>query len=204
MSRTEVARDWREVRRRASHDAIVEAAWGLVRERGITGLSVRELAQRAGITTPTVYAYFDSKHAIYDAMFAQGNREFLAATLALPDDDFEEFLRAAAIRMHRFSTSDPARYQLLFQRLIPGFEPSPESYAIAVEAFEYVRRRFHQAGIDDQGLDLWTCISTGLISQQLANDPGGDRYERLIDDAVEMFLKQVGHRRTGKRKGAKR
>ena len=28
-----------------------------------------------------------------------------------------------------FCTSDPVRYQLLFQRTIPDFEPSPESYA---------------------------------------------------------------------------
>ena len=31
----------------------------------------------------------------------------------------------------------------------------------------------------------------GLASQQLANDPGGDRYIRLIDDAVTMFADHV-------------
>ncbi len=196
--------DWRETRRRAAHDAILAAAWELVREQGLSGLSIRELAQRAGITTPTVYAYFDSKSAIYDAMFAQGNRDLLSELEAATDsDDFEVFLREAAFGMHRFSTGDPARYQLLFQRSIPGFEPSPESYAIAVEIVERARARFRAAGIDDRGFDLWTCISTGLASQQLANDPGGARYEQLIDDAVRMFLHQVGYRNTtgSKRKG---
>ena len=41
-------------------------------KQGLAGLSIRDLAKRAGITTPTVYAYFDSKHAIYDAMFGRG------------------------------------------------------------------------------------------------------------------------------------
>jgi hypothetical protein len=30
-----------------------------------------------------------------------------------------------------------------------------------------------------------------VASQQLANDPGGDRYIRLIDDAVTMFADHV-------------
>jgi hypothetical protein len=29
---------------------------------------------------------------------------------------------------------------------------------------------------------------TGLVDQQISNDPGGDRWIRLIDDAVVMFL----------------
>lgn len=29
---------------------------------------------------------------------------------------------------------------------------------------------------------------TGLVDQQISNDPGGDRWTRLIDDVVAMFL----------------
>ena len=29
---------------------------------------------------------------------------------------------------------------------------------------------------------------TGLAGQQISNDPGGDRWERLIDRAVDMLL----------------
>jgi hypothetical protein len=32
---------------------------------------------------------------------------------------------------------------------------------------------------------------SGLSSQQLANDPGGDRYLKLIDNAVAMFSEHV-------------
>ena len=37
-------------------------------------------------------------------------------------------------------------------------------------------------------LDLWTALLTGLASQQISNDPGGTRWTRLIDDAVDMFV----------------
>ena len=68
--------DWREARRRSARDVIIEAAWALVRSQGLAGLSMRDLAHQAGITTPTVYAYFESKNAIYDAMFAQAATAF--------------------------------------------------------------------------------------------------------------------------------
>ena len=41
---------------------------------------------------------------------------------------------------------------------------------------------------DPRYLDLWTALTTGLVDQQISNDPGGDRWIRLIDDAVAMFL----------------
>jgi len=67
---------WRQARRRSARDAIVEAAWALVRDEGLAGLSLRDLARRAGISPPTVYAYFDSKNAIYDAMFGAAAAQF--------------------------------------------------------------------------------------------------------------------------------
>ena len=67
---------WREARRRSARYGIVDAAWELVHEDGLAAISLRDLARRAGITTPTVYAYFDSKNAIYDAMFGRAAIEF--------------------------------------------------------------------------------------------------------------------------------
>jgi AcrR family transcriptional regulator len=46
----------------------------LVHPYGLAGLSLRDLARRAGITTPTVYAYFDSKNAIFDYHSPQNAR----------------------------------------------------------------------------------------------------------------------------------
>ena len=137
MVKTTETPDWREARRRSAREAIVDAAWELVGEEGLAALSLRDLARRAGITTPTVYAYFESKNAIYDAMFGQAATEFADAVAEPFDsDDPREILVAGARRFSRFCTSDPARYQLLFQRTIPGFEPSPDSYEPAVRALD--------------------------------------------------------------------
>jgi AcrR family transcriptional regulator len=184
------ATSWREARRRSARDAIVEAAWALVGEEGLAGLSLRDLARRAGISTPTVYAYFGSKNAIYDAMFGRAATQF-ANRMAEPQEseDPREVLAATARRFAGFCTADPARYQLLFQRTLPGFEPSPQSYAPAVRALEGLRDVLTRNGITEpRHLDMATALVTGLIDQQVSNDPGGDRWIRLIDESVDMFL----------------
>ncbi len=92
-------------------------------------------------------------------------------------------------RFVEFCTCDIARYQLLFQRTIPGFEPSPEAFAPSVRALDATRARLALNGVRDPGhIDMWTALTTGLVDQQLSNDPGGDRWTRLIDDFVTMFL----------------
>jgi AcrR family transcriptional regulator len=182
--------DWREGRRRSARDAIVRAAWTLVDEEGLAGLSLRDLARRAGITTPTVYAYFESKSAIYDAMFGQAATEF-ADRMAEPidADGPHEILASYARRFVAFCTCDPARYQLLFQRTLPGFEPSPGSFAPAIRALANAHELLALHGITEaRHIDLWTALITGLVDQQISNDPGGDRWTGLVDESVTMLL----------------
>jgi AcrR family transcriptional regulator len=187
--------DWREARRRSAREAIVGAAWDLVHEEGLAALSLRDLAGRAGITTPTVYAYFDSKNAIYDAMFGRAATEF-ADWMTQPQEAAEPtaVLVSHARRFVEFCTSDVARYQLLFQRTIPNFEPSAESYEPAVRALDTARAYLALAGVTQpKHLDLWTALFNGLVDQQVSNDPGGERWTRLLEEAVAMFL---AHART--------
>ena len=190
MSKTSVSDEWRKARRRSARDAIVDAAWDLVRDEGLAALSLRDLAKRAGITTPTIYAYLDSKNAIYDAMFGRAATEFAdRMTEPYDSEDPREVLAGGVRRFVDFCTSDVARYQLLFQRTIPGFEPSAEAFAPAVRALDAVRERLALNGVTDaRHVDMWTALTTGLVDQQISNDPGGDRWARLVDDLVTMFL----------------
>jgi AcrR family transcriptional regulator len=171
----------------------LDAAWELVREHGLAGLSLRDVAAKIGMRPPSLYWYFDSKHALYDAMFAQGNRQLLER---LAVEDWPTQPRALLCQLARlfveFSAEDAARSQLLFQRTIPDFEPSPDSYALAVDVHERGQAFLAAAGITDPAhVDLWTGLVAGLASQQLANDPGGDRWLRLIDEAVDMYADHV-------------
>ena len=186
-------RDRRAERREATRAEILEAAQEVMREHGVAGLSLRDLGQKVGMRAQSLYSYFDSKEAIYDALFAEGFRQYLDLRRAVPcTGDPRADFRAVCRLFLDFCLEDPARYQLLFQRTIPGFEPSAESYALAVQALERGRSLLAAAGVTDPGhFDLWTALVAGLASQQLANDPGGDRWLRLVDDAIDMYADHV-------------
>lgn len=190
----EVSRDRRAERHAATKAEILEVAWALAAENGLTAVSLREIATRVGMRPPSLYSYFASKNDIYDAMFAQGAEAFAAAE---PWDDMTGDARHDLALMLRyfveFCAADAARYQLLFQRPIPGFEPSAESFAISEATIGRLVEQLARCGItDERALDLFTAVGTGLTAQQLSNDPGGDRWIRLIDDAVDMYCDFMG------------
>jgi AcrR family transcriptional regulator len=184
--------DRRTRRRQETRAEIVAAAWGQVREHGLAGLSMRDLGQRVGMRAQSLYSYFASKHEIYDAMFLEGNEAFVRSLRALPpSDDPAEIARDGAHNFFEFCVSDPVRYQLLFQRTLPDFVPSERSYDVAREAYQLSVDQLHAMGVTQSGIDLWTAVLAGLVAQQLSNEPGGDRWAVLIDDAVDMLLAAV-------------
>jgi AcrR family transcriptional regulator len=192
-------RDRRAERRDATRAEILEAAWELARDQGLTEISLRDLGDRVGMRAQSLYSYFDSKYAIYDAMFQEGNEELLRrmqevrATKGTPTERF----RLGAHAFIDFALEDLPRSQLLFLRTLPGFEPSPEAYAPAVLNLELARDRLAEIGIEQpEMLDIWTALISGVIQQQWANDPGGDRWKKLVDDVLTMYLAHAKKRRS--------
>lgn len=183
-------RDRRAERYAATRREILDAAWALVRLNGLASLSMRELGAQVGMRAQSLYAYFPSKFAIYDAMFTEANRELLRRLNDAPQARNPlQALRQNASVFLTFCVDDPARYQLLFQRTIPGFEPSREAFALAVDALDVARNVLRACGVvDSRAVDMWTALIAGLAAQQSANEPGGDRWVALVDDATEMFL----------------
>ena len=166
----------------------------MVREDGLAGLSMRDLGRRVGMRAQSLYSYFASKTEIYDAMFLEGYRAFADWMAGAVSDEraASDPVAAARASVHafvEFCTIDPVRYQLLFQRTIPGFTPSAESWAVATAAYGQTRDRLAAIGVRDQAtLDLWTAVMTGITDQQISNDPGGTRWSQLVDRAVDLLL----------------
>jgi AcrR family transcriptional regulator len=184
--------DVRTRKRERTRAEILAAAWELVRRDGIAGLSLRDLAAGVGMRAPSLYTYFPSKNALFDAMFAQGMRQFAEQILASPPGrTAAEALRNRARTFVRVAVEDPFRYQLLFQRPIPGFAPSDESLAIGLTTLASTREIAEAAGLRGQGaLDLFMATTHGIAGMQIANEPGGDRWARLAGEAVDMLVAQ--------------
>jgi AcrR family transcriptional regulator len=185
-------------RREARTNEILLCAWQLAREHGIAGLSLHALAAAVGIRQPSLYVYFDSKHALYDAMFADGNRRLLERLNTVePAADPRARLKNILRTYIDFALEDPARCELLFERHLPGFTPSPSSYALAQDALGRVTTAMRHAGVTAQGdIDCLVAITAGLMEAQLANDPGGRRWIRHLDRLTDLYLDDIQRRKS--------
>jgi AcrR family transcriptional regulator len=192
-----------ERRRAAVMAEALDHAVALMTEQGVGALSVTEVARRMGIRGPSLYKYFPNLHGMYDALFARGLAAELAAVRAavagagpgVPS------LRAGGHAIVRWAVENPALAQLLHWRPVPGFQPSPAVFEPAVrdvadlraQLAEAVRRGQLAATADsDDAVRLWTVVLSGVVSQQLANEPGvpfvDGRFSRLTDAAIDLFL----------------
>jgi len=78
---------------------------------------------------------------------------------------------------------------LLFQRHVPDFDPSPESYALAEEALGRAGKLMHEAGVTRQDdIDCMVAMVGGLMEAQLSNEPGGTRWTRHLNRLVDLYV----------------
>src|SRR3954454_2489497 len=134
MTTEAVPVDRRQRRRLETIEEVLDHAAEIMAEEGVAGLSLGEIARRMGIRPPSLYVYFPSKNALYDALFARGWRELLATMRAYEAAEPAEVsndLAAAMLgygrHMGRWSVENIAYAQLLFWRPVPGFRPSDEA-----------------------------------------------------------------------------
>jgi AcrR family transcriptional regulator len=184
-------RDRRSERHEAIRREILDAAWAAAHESSIAGLTLRDIASRVGMQQPSLYSHFASKQAIYDAMFQQAWEVFLEyARDNVAHLPAEPRARLIAIAEHYFdfAVADLARHQLMDVNVVPNFQPSAEAYAPAVEVYGLMLDLLRGLGITtDEDADIYTALIGGLVNQQLANDPGGQRWRRLIPRVLSMF-----------------
>ena len=211
MSAEPVVPDRRQRRRQETIEEVLDHAVEIMAEQGVAGLSVGEVARRMGIRPPSLYVYFSSKNALYDALFERGARMILdrfraeVEALDVEGRSLAEVLLESAQSFVGWSIEHLAYTQLLFWRPVPGFTPSAEAYAPAVELVELSHRVFaslQQHGLIRADADIdhvhrdWTVLTAGVVSQQLSNGPGESlatgRFSAALPDLVAMFARHYG------------
>jgi hypothetical protein len=126
-------------------------------------------------------------------MFADGNRRLLhrLGAVKLPRDP-RAALKKFLAEFVAFGLEDPARYELLFARHVPGFVPSPTSYSLAEDVLEWAYKLMNEAGVSKQGdIDCVVAIVAGLMEAQLSNEPGGNRWVRHLNRLVDLYVDDV-------------
>lgn len=137
-----------EAHRAQTIDALLEAFGSLVLERGYTGLSFGDIAQRAGLARTAIYNYFPDLEAM---LFAWTEREVANAMTQLEEDVSKA--RTADQKLRIF-----IRHQLegfATRHLPPGQEVmrflNPETFGRFMSHIEPLEKIVH--GIISDGLD---------------------------------------------------
>lgn len=203
MTATPTRRPSRNFGYEATRERILEEARAIMREDGVAALTLHGLARRVGMKTPSLYTYFESKDALYDAVFREGMRTYRARQEALAKREGAriETIEAVVRDYIQFADESPELYALLFERPVPGFVPSEESMREALGILANSNRRVQ--ALLEQGLirddltveqvrDIVLVVMHGVTSLRRANEPGASisegRFGPLVPHLVEMLL----------------
>lgn len=126
------------------HAALLREAGALLREQGVEGLSLRRLAERAGVSRTAPYHHFPDKNALLCALAEQGFGRLnalmddITVDPANPEPGLRRFVRAYL----RFASDDPEQYELMFGRTLwKAGQPGADLKAVAYRCFRrYVER----------------------------------------------------------------
>lgn len=185
-------------RRERVRRGILDAAWTVMRRRGVAAVNVREVARALGIRQQSLTYYFPTKQDLLDALFADGFDDLRRRFVELPtESEPDAAVITLATAFVDYCVTHAAGYHLMFQRTVPGFEPSDRSHAVALGVLSVLRERLAAAGITDEAdVAVVRSLMSGLAAEQIANDPEGrlfaDQTARAIGYVVRE-LRSNGH-----------
>jgi AcrR family transcriptional regulator len=194
--------DRRARRRQETIREILDIARDVMTTEGVNGLSLAEVARRLGVQPPSLYKYFPSLMAIYDAVFLEGQRENLETMRGamLGAEPGLDALIAGLEASGRWCLSNRAVAELLFWRPVPSFHPSPSSFAVSTEMVELQRGaladavakgQLGPAANEEGAIYLVSTIIVGVLSQAIANEPdlpwGEGRFTPMFATLIRLL-----------------
>jgi AcrR family transcriptional regulator len=181
--------------------ALLAAAHDLLATEGPGALTVRRIAAAAGVSTMNVYSRFGGKDGVLDELFVDGFRRLTAKMQTSPSsNDPLADLRQCGACYRQFALENPTYYSLMFDRVVPDFEPSDHATATALASLGELAIRVRRAMDADRlrpgdpftvAAALWAC-EHGLVSLELRmGDEHGDPFDwdAIAPLAVEAMLR---------------
>ncbi|WP_233573673.1 TetR/AcrR family transcriptional regulator [Amycolatopsis panacis] len=178
----------------------LDAALAVLTDRGVAGLTVRGVAERAGASTITVYTRFGGRVGLLDALYERAFdllREDLQAVPPETDDGIADLLEVAQA-YRRFAMASPARYGLMFERSVHDYDPDPALRAgvVATTFVEFVTKinRVSPPGVSarDCAYLLWTSMH-GLVSVELTIRSQSHIEDWFLDPTAEAHGRMYRH-----------
>ncbi|MGW0810054.1 TetR/AcrR family transcriptional regulator [Nonomuraea sp. NPDC002799] len=170
---------------RAGHDELrsrlLDVAVNLLESDGPESLTMRRIAAEAGCTTTVIYTMFGNREGLAEALYLEGFERLRRFLETVPQRrNALEHLSALGPAYRQACLAEPGYYSLMFERAIPGFEPSERARTLARAALNILDRV------------IADCISAGYL---IPTQP------RKIADALwaaaqgAVTLERAGHLR---------
>lgn len=186
--------------RQAVRQLVLDAASRLLEAEGPDALTVRRIAGEVGCSTSVLYTMFGGKSGVAEGLWREGF-DRLRRAMERADGDGPLARLAAIGQAYRANAlANRAYYAVMFQRPIPGFEPSAEAYADSLQPLRILIDAVagciaagvfrpadpaHVAGV------LWAAAH-GAVSLELAGHEGAvdaeARFQDLLAAAATWFL----------------
>ncbi|HTL86512.1 MAG TPA: TetR/AcrR family transcriptional regulator [Acidimicrobiia bacterium] len=194
--------DRRARRRQETIEEILEIAEAIMTEEGVNGLSLAEIARRLGVQPPSLYKYFPSLMAVYNALFKRGQVANLAVIRAAMEEA-EPGLPAIVAGLDAacaWSMDHRGLAQLMWWRPVPSFEPSEDAFAPSIEMVAVQRAALREAvklgqlgpgAAKEEGVYAVSIITAGALTQAMANEPdvpwGKGRFSPLFPKLMTLL-----------------
>lgn len=97
-------------------EALIEAALTMVKDEGIEGISVREVARRAGVSSGAPFRHFKDRNALLAAVAEDGFERLeasMARAIANGPEDVVEQLKLVGVTFATFAARHPAHYRVM-------------------------------------------------------------------------------------------
>ncbi len=194
--------DRRRLRRQQTIEEILDISVDVMTSAGVNGLSLSEVARRLGVQPPSLYKYFASLAAVYDALFQRGQHQHLEAMAAAMNaaEPGLDALAAGLDASGRFCVENRALAQLLFWRPVPNFEASAEAMAPSQEMVDRQRSALRDAvaagqlgpgAADPDAVYLVSTMIAGVLSQTMSNEPdvawGEGRFSPMLSRLLDLL-----------------
>jgi len=195
--------DRRARRRQETIAEILDLAEQVMTEEGVPGLTLAEVARRLGVQPPSLYKYFPSLTAVYDALFEQGMLATVEVMRSAATDAGPGLpaLAAALEANGRYLLDHPALAQLMYWRPVPGFDASEAAMAASREMVDMQRMMLRDAAdagqlgaaaVDsDDALFVVASLISGVTTMAMSNEPGTpwgkDRFTPLFPHLLALL-----------------
>lgn len=122
--------------REALRRVVLDAASHLLESEGPGALTMRRIAGEVGCSTSVLYTMFGGKAGVAEGLWREGFERLRQALKTVDGSDPLDRLTAIGRAYRANALANPPYYAVMFQRPIPGFEPSAEAYAASLEALQ--------------------------------------------------------------------